>query len=1401
MKKILPLTLFLFLCVHSAFTQCVTNVNFNTWVQGGHPGNGSWAPQLGGSQVYQSINGNPTFFLSPNDLMNVHITGNFRSIDSDNDWMGFVFSYQNPMGASDSFDLWLFDWKQEPQNGASDGKSLCRVNGVIPPGNYTTTFWNHQNTPEFTVVQNTFGSGGWNQGTNHSFELFLTYTRATIYVDGVLTFDRQDCFKPGRFGFYNYSQSDCIYSNFQYDLFVDFNVNSQICLGDTTAISFVNPCANGTLNTYQSATWNFGDGTTIVNNNPTFSNINVQHVYTQPGIYTITLTMQDVSGCTATKSRTVEVRGPLTLTPTLTPPPCNGGSNGGLSVAASNGFGNYTYGWNGGAVTGPNYIGASAGNYVVSATDGVCYATAQYTLNQPPPLTATTSHTDAPCNGNGTATIAISGGTPPYSNVTWAGTAGYTVSLPPGTWIANFQDANGCSALLQYTETITALPCGITSSVSKTNVSCFGGSNGSITLTVNSTTPPVNINWSNGGSGPTISNLAAGTYSYTVTDALPAHTFSGSVTITQPGAAMVAGVSTIGIACAGSNTGEAIASVTAGGNSPYTYAWSNGGGNTPHLTNLPPGNITATVTDNIGCTATASGTISGVPSLNLTVAVTPDSCYHSSKGKAIANVTGGVSPYSYYWSNFLANDTNANLIAGTYTVTVTDGNGCTVSGSGTVNGPPVLTTSYTLQHVNCNGASTGSFSTTSSGGTAPLTYTWNPSTLSGANQNNLPAGIYAYTVSDANGCFVQRQDTIRQPATALTATSSHTDVTCYGANNGTVTVNVSGGTPPYTFLGNPVPAGSTTISNLTPNTYAGSVIDSNGCNVPLTETIVQPGIQSLTVDSTDNPCAGALQGSVSANFVNATGNVTYNWNPGGVQPATISNLASGIYNVTATDANNCSLTGTTIINEPPAPVMTVTASDALCFGANGSATANPTGGNGPFSYTWSNNAGGNTATVSPPAGNYNVSATDANGCNQTASFTINEPTQLVSSETHTDNLCFGTATGTATITLSGGTGAYTYQWSPNVSNTNTATGLQAGSYSVTGTDVNNCTVLQAVVIAEPTQVDVTASSNDVLCFGGSTGSFTAIATGGTGTFSYVAVTNSGNSQQSANGQFTGQSADTYTIYATDNNQCIDSTTVIVNEPPQLVSSATAVDVTCYQYTDGQVNISVNGGSPAYTYSFSNGIQNSTGLITNLAPGSYDVTVTDANGCTSLQTATVSEPDSVSIVVSPAVTEVKLGESLPLLTSTNHSGSATYTWQPAFGLTCYDCANPVFNGIYNATYTVTAITDMGCTGTGSVTVTVIPNYDVFVPNAFTPNGDGNNDTWKFFGNLSGVKQMNVKVFNRIGEKVFESNDINFEWDGSYLGKPSPNGVYTYTAGFVWLNNHNDNQYKGTITIIR
>ncbi|HLP20866.1 MAG TPA: SprB repeat-containing protein, partial [Chitinophagales bacterium] len=508
--------------------------------------------------------------------------------------------------------------------------------------------------------------------------------------------------------------------------------------------------------------------------------------------------------------------------------------------------------------------GLTAGTYAVTVTDGVCTSTAQYNVSQPTALTATTSHTDAPCNGNGTATIAISGGTPPYTGVNWAGFPGNTVSLPAGTWIADFRDANSCSALLQYSETIAALPCGITSSVSKTNVTCFGGNNGSATLTVTTANPPQNITWSNGGSGPTISNLTAGTYTYNYTDGLPSHAFSGTVVITEPASAIVASLATVNTSCAGDNDGQAIVSVTSGGVAPFNYTWSPASANNPVAANLSAGAVSVTVTDATGCTATASGTITGPPALTLNVTSVDDSCFQSQTGSAMANVSGGNAPYTYYWSNISSAQNNLSLGVGTYTVTVTDDKGCTITGSATINQPTLFTHTLASTNINCFGDATGTITVNASGGTPGYSYTWSNGAPAVSNPTNLAAGQYNLTLSDGNNCLRYDSVVLTQPTSALTATTSHQDVKCNGGSDGTLTITVGGGTPPYSFLGNPLPAGTTTIPGRPAGTYAGIVTDANNCQVAVSETIAEPGPQSLTMANTNEPCFGATVATASA---------------------------------------------------------------------------------------------------------------------------------------------------------------------------------------------------------------------------------------------------------------------------------------------------------------------------------------------------------------------------------------------------------------------------------------------------------------------------------------------------------------------------------------------------------
>ena len=286
---------------------CLTDVNFFTWQEAGQPANGNWIVQNAGAQVQQTINGAPAFFVTPDDYINVRMRGKMRTTDGDDDWMGVVFGFQSPLGASDYFDTWLFDWKQSPQGAALEGMTLNRALGTIT--NYGPTFGNHTNTPEFTVVATNYGNNGWTRNVDHEIEVTYTVNRAIILVDGDTIFDVYDCFEPGRFGFYNYSQQDVFYSDFTYELFVDFNFEqAEICAGDTAYITFLEQCgANNNLDQFDELQWDFGDGTTEINTTPTLANVNPSHVYQTGGNYTVRLIAKDDFGCRDTIVKTISV--------------------------------------------------------------------------------------------------------------------------------------------------------------------------------------------------------------------------------------------------------------------------------------------------------------------------------------------------------------------------------------------------------------------------------------------------------------------------------------------------------------------------------------------------------------------------------------------------------------------------------------------------------------------------------------------------------------------------------------------------------------------------------------------------------------------------------------------------------------------------------------------------------------------------------------------------------------------------------------------------------------------------------------------------------------------------------------------------------------------------------------
>jgi len=750
-----------------------------------------------------------------------------------------------------------------------------------------------------------------------------------------------------------------------------------------------------------------------------------------------------------------------------------------------------------------------------------------------------------------------------------------------------------------------------------TNVSCNGGTDASIIIDIDSGAPPYTYTWSPGnpvGQGTNaIRNLAAGTYTVMVTDANGC-SITESFDITEPPVLNATADTQTNVSCNGGSNGSTTVAVT-GGTGTYTYLWAPSGGTAATATGLAAGTYTVTVTDANGCQATQSFTITQPSALVASPdAQTNVSCNGGSNGSATVAVTGGTGTYTYLWAPSGGTAATATgLAAGTYTVTVTDANSCQATQSFTIAQPSALGASPDIQtNVSCNGGSNGSAAVTVTGGTTPYTYSWTPSGGTAAAATGLAAGTYTVTVTDENLCTATQSFTILQPPALIASAGTQENVSCNGGNNGSAAVTVTGGIGRYTYSWAPSGGRAAAATGLAAGTYTVTVTDDNLCTATQSFTILQPPALIASAGTQENvSCNGGNNGSAAVTVTGGTGNYTYSWAPSGGTAAVATGLATGTYTVTVTDANSCQTTQSFTITEPSALAASPdTQTNVSCNGgSNGSAAVTVTGGTGTYTYSWTPSGGTAATATGLTAGTYTVTVTDANGCQATQSFTITQPSALAaSSDTQTNVSCNGGSNGSAAVTVTGGTGTYTYSWAPSGGTAPTATGLTAGTYTVTVTDANGCQATQSFTITQPSALAASPDTQtNVSCNGGSNGLATVTVTGGTGTYTYSWAPAGGTAATA-----TGLTAGTYTVTVTDANNCEVTQSFAITQPSALAATTSASNVSCPGHYDGTAVINVTGGTTPYTYLWNNGAV--TNETTGLTAGVYVVKVTDANGC-------------------------------------------------------------------------------------------------------------------------------------------------------------------------------------------
>ncbi len=766
------------------------------------------------------------------------------------------------------------------------------------------------------------------------------------------------------------------------------------------------------------------------------------------------------------------------------------------------------------------------------------------------------------------------------------------------------------------------------------HVDCFGDGDGSILASAS------------GGAGDytfmldsTISNttgvfdgLDGGVYALTVIDGWGCPN-TISITIDEPEQISVESNVINDISCFGDNDGSAIADVT-GGTAPFNYIWANGE-QTETAFNLNPGIQTVEIIDNNGCTTTDDFEILEPLELILTLSSDSVDCKGASTGSAFVEIEGGTAPHLIQWDAQSGGSTTTeaeNLIAGTYTVEVSDLNGCLTLADIEVFEPEGMETTTSQTDLNCFDSNDGTATVTVSGGNAPYSYQWSNNDTT-QTATNLAAQAYSVVVTDQTGCTFSDNVGINAPA-PIAITLSANDALCFGQPSGSIQSQVTGGTMPYTYQWDNG-ASTPDAPGVAAGDYCLTVVDANDCVATECITVGEASEIVLSTQTANAGCNGGSEGTIDLTTSGGTSPYSFLWSTGETTED-ISGLTFGNYTVEVTDANGCVANLNVPISESDAISIDFQPINVLCFGDNtGAIDLTIGGGVGLFQFNWTGPNGFSSNDEDPSnliAGTYNVVAEDQDGCLATIDVLITEPATAVAVQVDTpDLICFGANNGTALATGSGGTGAITYEWENGQSGA-VLSNVAVGTYTVIATDENGCTNSASTIIQDEGQLQVALSQNPSSCHDGTDGE--ALISG----VSLNGISIDMNDVQIDWNPVSGTDpllpnltgGETYSVVITDLLGCTAAASITIGNPTEIGALVTDIDdISCFAGSDGTATVNGNGGNPPYSYAWdANANNQQQATASNLSIGTYTVTVSDANNCSTTIQAELIQPSPI-----------------------------------------------------------------------------------------------------------------------------------------------------------------------------
>jgi gliding motility-associated-like protein len=917
----------------------------------------------------------------------------------------------------------------------------------------------------------------------------------------------------------------------------------------------------------------------------------------------------------------------------ITNVPCFGESKGAINIEIRGGTGTYTYRWSNNATT-QDLSNLAAGSYNVTVTDSGNAATVTGTFSITQPSAAVTitgiTKTDVSCFGLSTGALnaAATGGTAPLAYA-WSGNLAAVANptnVPVGSYTLTVTDANGCRAVSNPTA-VTQPAAALAATTNTVAAKCDGTPTGSATITATGGVGPYTYKW--GGNNQTttqLSNIAAGTYAYTVTDSKSC-IFSSAVTVTQEQTVRITSIDPVNF---DQNTSNGAVNIALnGGVAPYRFSWTGPSpftATTEDISNLgTAGQYCVTVTDNAGCTATMCASI--VQRLKVNPTIT-EACFGQNTGGVNLQVTGGVGPYTYRWSSNNATTQNiTNIAAGNYNVTVTDSQNNTVTGNALVPALTEIKIGKTITDVNTPGGTNGGVTLTVTGGKPGYTYRWNNNSTA-ASLSGLVVGDYCVTVTDLAGCTATGCFKIDLVTVPLSVSPDITGNRCNGESTGSARLQVNGGVAPYILTfnnGQPENLSGNTFErkNLAAGNYTYKITDSRNTVIDGSVVVTQPDpltISSFAVrhDAEDAGCTG----SIALSITGGTPGYQVSWNAPNVGFQII-NLCEGNFIPSVIDANGCRKTFEPIVLTTF--TLSATVKNTSCpDDKDGGVDLRVIGGAAPYRFAWLS-ARGDTITKTEDlgdvtAGVYRLVVSENSGNRIEKQYTVSTASKLTASVQILSSFngfavsCAEAKDGSARATgVNGGGTGYVYEWLLNntlVVAAQNLTNAGIGNYIIRITDGLGCSIEEDVELKAPTKLDANAFITDVSCIGSRDGEIAAEVDGGVTGGKFIYAWSNGRSTP----RVTSLAKGSYSLTITDRNNCTVAKTFEVKEPAAIAVTIQSINAT--EGCNGQVLAQAKGGVRPYTYRWNAPVTSGDSLVKSLCPGDYFVQVTDSRGCKS-----------------------------------------------------------------------------------------------------------------------------------------------------------------------------------------